>query len=206
MSLRKLESQITDFRQFWMDHQHEYRNVAAKIALKIAQVYPNQGDDPSQWRDKCQAFSRGIEVQVVDHQLILSMPLLTAGTSNVVITRDVLRRWVEAGERGEDGAKRITAADQELLNKGESGMKQLLFRLSNAFYSNNVDYNSLRRHITKWARETNGGTSERVKEMPEDLLISIKAEWNLWFSVIVPKDLKFWMNQRVRRYLKSRRR
>lgn len=201
MSLESLQAAITNFELFWSEHANDYRNQAAKIAETVALKFRGN-QDPSAWQEKCAKIANGITATVNQHTLTISIPSI-AVTERMVITRQILRRWVEAGERGQEGAKRITADDREILAKGEEGMKQLLARLGNAYYGGKMDdnYVRLRQAINQWAGETNGGTTSPVKSIPPQILNAIKHQWDEWFSAIIPPDLKQWMTKQAKQHL-----
>lgn len=201
MLLHALQESITNFSLFWTEHEKEYLAQAAKIAETVARSLRGTREEKA-WQETCAAIANGVTTTVKDAALIITLPSLTANAS-VTITRGVLRAWVEAGERNEEGAKRITADDRALLAKGDLGMKQLLSRLGNAYYSNSFDYGDLRKAINQWASETSGGTTAPVKGIPPEVVHAIKAQWDEWFGIIVRSDLKEWIGKQVRLFVRS---
>ena len=197
---------ITDTMAFWTSHQEDYLAQARKIALVTARTLRPLEGDPQRWEERVMMIVRGITASVTPELFTLHLPSLGKKQQGmVVVTRALLREWVEAGQRGEQGAKRITPDDAALLAKGDAGMKKLLSRLGNACYSHSMDYNRLRTAINEWAGNEASGGGEGTAAVtskggiPTAIITAIHQAWHMWFRSIIPMDHAQWLKKEFAR-------
>lgn len=199
--VRDIERRLTAPAEFYAAHAEKYQSAARQTALEILTALRPPEITEADWSVKVRSTVDRITADPLlfgDVMLIsLSDPAsgrdgthpshVPAGNQSS-ISLDDIRKWIEAGLRGEDGGKRITEADRDLI--GEKGIDAVALNVKAAVFSNypKSSYARLRNHIrdyliTREDRET------------DPLLDAVLAAWMQVFPPLFESDLARWVEK-----------
>lgn len=105
-----------------------------------------------------------------------------------VMTFDDIKDWIRAGQKGEPGAKRITAEDEKFMadaGGGEAGINAVASIVMKAYYSSTPkpNYTRLRAAIQRYMLGNRATQSS-------PLLDAVAKAWREHFAVVIRRDLK----------------
>lgn len=199
--VRKLESALHQPASFYASKRGEYHQQASRIAEAILIQLRPATTKPEEWKRKTdRVVARVTATLLFGGDGIIFRIAEPGGTTDgglapneqrpesQVMSFEDIKDWIRAGQRGEPGAKRITAADEKVMAKaggGEAGINAVASIVMKAYYSSapKSNYTRLRAAIQRYmlgARETQSSP----------LLDAVAKAWREHFAVVIRRDLK----------------
>jgi hypothetical protein len=195
-------SNPTEFR----DKQYvTYYTAAVKIAEQVLiAARPSSHRDRADWDRKARTTAGRVAAEFVLGGGIMISLGRQENISGELKDKDVrpfeqkmshadVVRWIEAGQQGRPGGKRITPEDEAFISKHGINAKATV--VMRAYYSSEpvAAYARLRRAIQRYFHGT-----EETDQSP--LLDAVLAAWEAHFSVVYPRDLDSWVVSKVLRF------
>jgi len=203
--LDQLEERLSKPREFYFDRFLPYLAKARELAEKTAMDLRPQDRKKHEWDARCRHVADRVTANLVlgGGGLMLSVPAdptfgeleedKTARPFHQQVTHADVVRWIEAGQAGIPGGKRITPADEADIRK--SGINAKATVVMRAYYSRNpvAGYSRLRRAIQRYMHGSEGADKHVV-------LDAIATVWQEYFATVFPMDLEQHVAQVIREF------
>lgn len=203
--LDQLDRRLAHPRDFYHDQYLPYLAKARELAEKTAIALKPQDRVQHEWESRCRRVADRVTASLLlgGAGLVLSLgadPLFgeledekEARPYHQRMTHADVVRWIEAGQAGIPGGKRITAEDEAFIRK--SGVNAKATVVMRAYYSREpvAAYSRLRRAIQRYMHGSQGADNSSV-------LDAIAKVWQEYFATRFPMDFEVHVAQVVKQF------
>jgi hypothetical protein len=203
--LDQLEERLSKPRDFYYDRFLPYLAKARELAEKTAIDLRPQDRKKPEWDSRCRRVADRVTAHLMlgGAGLTLSLPAdpqfgeleddKKYRPFHQQVTHADVVRWIEAGQAGIPGGKRITAEDAEFI--GKKGINAKATIVMRAYYSRNpiAAYSRLRQAVQRYMHGSEGADKHVV-------LDAIAAVWAEYFATRFPLDLEHHVAQVIREF------
>ena len=202
--VEKLDVELSDPRPFFEEVRGEYLIAAKRVAVAVMTAQRPPDVKVEDWQRRVDRVADRVTAQLLAFGgLVLRvrdagepsgalLPPVEQRSSYQAITFADVKEWIRAGQRGEAGGKRITAADEAKIR--ERGVDAVAADVMKAYFSREpkANYGRLRAAIQRYLI---GGQGESDPSME-----AIAAAWKEHFTPVLHRDLSDWAAGVVRRF------
>lgn len=199
--VRKLESDLHQPASFYASMRGEYHQQAIRIAAAVLTQLRPPTAKPEEWKRKTDRVVARVGATLLFGGNGIIFRIAEPGGSSdgglapndqrpdsQVMSFDDIKDWIRAGQKGEPGAKRITAADEKAMaaaGGGEAGINAVASIVMKAYYSSQPksNYTRLRAAIQRYMLGNRNTESS-------PLLDAVAKAWREHFAVVIRRDLK----------------